>query len=102
MIPAISPPPLLPENEEKHLANERDVALMARVGQGDVDAFQALVEIHQHSVVGTISKMLGAPWEAGRSGAAGFPESLEISATLSAGRAVHDLALHDCSQSRLQ
>lgn len=64
MTPAISPACLLSESEKKLLANERDVALMARVGQGDVDAFQLLVEIHQHSVVGTISKMLGAPWEA--------------------------------------
>lgn len=64
MTPAISHPPLLPENEEKRLANQRDVALMARVGQGDVDAFQSLVEVHQHAVVGTISRMLGTPWEA--------------------------------------
>ena len=52
------------EQEEKHLANQRDIKLMSRIGEGDVNAFQTLVEIHQHSVVGTIAKMLGAPWEA--------------------------------------
>lgn len=37
---------------------------MSRIGEGDVNAFQTLVEIHQFSVIGTIAKMLGAPWEA--------------------------------------
>jgi RNA polymerase sigma-70 factor (ECF subfamily) len=36
-----------------------DIALMLRVKAGDMDAFEALVERHQHSVVGTVAKMLG-------------------------------------------
>lgn len=41
-----------------------DVALMRRVGQGDHDAFEALVTKHQHAVVGTVAKMLGNASEA--------------------------------------
>lgn len=36
-----------------------DHALMARIGQGDHQAFRELVERHQHAVVGTVAKMLG-------------------------------------------
>jgi len=43
---------------------EEDVALMLRVKEGDMDAFEALVERHQHSVVGTVAKMLGGESEA--------------------------------------
>ncbi len=32
---------------------------MQRVAQGDMDAFQALIEVHQARVVGTVAKMLG-------------------------------------------
>jgi len=38
-------------------SNDEDLALMAQVARGDDDAFRALVEKHQHAVVGTISKM---------------------------------------------
>jgi RNA polymerase sigma-70 factor (ECF subfamily) len=63
MTPTTLLPRLLSE-EEKLLANQRDIELMSKVGGGDVNAFHSLVEIHQRSVVGTIAKMLGAPWEA--------------------------------------
>ncbi|MFT6178894.1 MAG: RNA polymerase sigma-70 factor (ECF subfamily) [Paracoccaceae bacterium] len=38
-------------------ANEEDLALMARVKRGDEEAFRALVEKHQHAVIGTVAKM---------------------------------------------
>ncbi|MGB7837453.1 MAG: sigma-70 family RNA polymerase sigma factor [Terrimicrobiaceae bacterium] len=37
---------------------QQDVALMLRVKTGDLEAFEALVTRHQHSVVGTAAKML--------------------------------------------
>jgi RNA polymerase sigma-70 factor, ECF subfamily len=36
-----------------------DFSLMTRIGQGDHQAFRALVERHQNTVVGTVAKMLG-------------------------------------------
>ncbi len=58
-----------PETEEmtdKDLPpeEESDIALMLRAGQGDLSAFESLVERHQHAVIGTASKMLGNPSEA--------------------------------------
>lgn len=41
-----------------------DISLMLRSGQGDLAAFQILVERHQHAVIGTAAKMLGNPAEA--------------------------------------
>jgi RNA polymerase sigma-70 factor (ECF subfamily) len=41
-----------------------DVSLMLRVKSGDLEAFEALVTRHQHSVVGTAAKMLGGVAEA--------------------------------------
>ena len=41
-----------------------DVSLMLRVKGGDLEAFEALVLRHQHSVVGTAAKMLGGAGEA--------------------------------------
>jgi len=41
-----------------------DVALMLRVKEGDLEAFEALVLRHQHSVVGTAAKMLGSAADA--------------------------------------
>jgi len=41
-----------------------DLELMARVRDGDADAFTALVERHQHWVIGVVAKMLGSPNEA--------------------------------------
>jgi RNA polymerase sigma-70 factor, ECF subfamily len=43
---------------------DEDVALMLRVKTGDMEAFEALVERHQHTVVGTVAKMLGGESEA--------------------------------------
>lgn len=45
--------------EGKSLEDLDDIALMARTKRGDTDAFAVLVERHQHSVVGTVAKMLG-------------------------------------------
>lgn len=45
-------------------ANEHHVGLMLRVKEGDLSAFEELVEIHQHSVIGTVAKMLGSPNDA--------------------------------------
>lgn len=55
-------PPSPPDSPDDQAA--RDVELMLRVKQGDMEAFQALVEVHQHRVVGTIAKMLGDEAEA--------------------------------------
>ncbi|MBB5353111.1 RNA polymerase sigma-70 factor (ECF subfamily) [Haloferula luteola] len=44
--------------------NERDIALMARIAEGDEVAFRALVERHQNMVVGMIARMLNDPMEA--------------------------------------
>jgi len=41
-----------------------DIALMLRVKAGDMEAFELLVEKHQHSVVGTVARMLGGDAEA--------------------------------------
>lgn len=60
---SLCPPPDTID-EKKEQANQRDVELMARVGGGDVDAFQVLVETHQSAVIGTVAKMLGSPFEA--------------------------------------
>jgi RNA polymerase sigma-70 factor, ECF subfamily len=43
---------------------ERDLRLMLRIRNGDEDAFQELVETHQHRVVGTCARMLGDDAEA--------------------------------------
>lgn len=53
-----------PSEDEKREMNSRDVALMLRVKEGDVAAFEELVIIHQDSVMGTVAKMLGSPNEA--------------------------------------
>ncbi len=45
-------------------ANAQDVELMNRVRDGDIGAFEELVELHQRSVIGTVAKMLGNPSEA--------------------------------------
>jgi len=57
------PTPSDADEEEKRKAAERDVELMLRVRDGDIEAFEALVEIHQGAVVGTVAKMLGSPTE---------------------------------------
>ena len=42
---------------------EPEVGWMARIREGDMDAFRVLVETHQARVIGTISKMLGSDAE---------------------------------------
>ena len=42
---------------------EPEIGWMARIREGDVDAFRLLVEAHQARVIGTISKMLGTDAE---------------------------------------
>lgn len=41
-----------------------DFELMARIGEGDHEAFRELVERHQNTVIGTVAKMLGNPSDA--------------------------------------
>ena len=55
-------PVSMPEIQDEAAA--LDLALMLRIKGGDNDAFQELVEIHQHRVVGTVAKMLGDETEA--------------------------------------
>jgi RNA polymerase sigma-70 factor (ECF subfamily) len=43
---------------------EPEIGWMARIREGDVEAFRQLVETHQARVIGTISKMLGSDAEA--------------------------------------
>jgi RNA polymerase sigma-70 factor, ECF subfamily len=43
---------------------EPEIGWMARVREGDMEAFRLLVEMHQARVIGTISKMLGSDAEA--------------------------------------
>ncbi len=45
--------------QESNDGRDIDFALMARIGEGDHQAFRALVERHQHAVIGTVAKMLG-------------------------------------------
>ncbi|MEO8352998.1 MAG: sigma-70 family RNA polymerase sigma factor [Chthoniobacteraceae bacterium] len=48
-----------PSEPDDDSASAHDLALMQRVKSGDTEAFQELVEIHQHRVIGTVAKMLG-------------------------------------------
>lgn len=52
------------DEDAKRKANERDVGLMLMVREGDTEAFEQLIEIHQGAVIGTVAKMLGSPNEA--------------------------------------
>jgi len=53
-----------PEPSPAPQGDEDDFSLMDRVKTGDMTAFETLVERHQHSVVGTVAKMLGCANEA--------------------------------------
>lgn len=53
-----------PESSLADSDEASDVALMLRVRDGDLEAFEALVTRHQHSVVGTAAKMLGGAADA--------------------------------------
>jgi RNA polymerase sigma-70 factor, ECF subfamily len=57
--PQDEPEPSLADSDEAS-----DVALMLRVRDGDLEAFETLVRRHQHSVVGTAAKMLGGAADA--------------------------------------
>jgi len=57
-------PSPLDEEEAKIKSNEEDVALMLQVREGDVRAFERLIERHQYAILGTVAKMLGSPTEA--------------------------------------
>jgi RNA polymerase sigma-70 factor (ECF subfamily) len=63
---AASSPQDEPEPESSLADNDEasDVALMLRVRDGDLEAFETLVTRHQHSVVGTAAKMLGGTADA--------------------------------------
>jgi len=76
------PPPSETDDEaEKREANERDVALMRRVREGDMVAFEELVERHERAVVGTVAKMLG-----GSSDAEDIAQQVFVRVWKSAGR----------------
>ena len=53
--------PLTPADADE---SAYDHALMARIGEGDHQAFRRLVERHQNAVIGTVAKMLGNPTDA--------------------------------------
>jgi RNA polymerase sigma-70 factor, ECF subfamily len=63
---AASSPQDEPEPESSLAESDEadDVALMLRVRDGDLEAFETLVTRHQHSVVGTAAKMLGGAADA--------------------------------------
>ena len=54
----MSDPPTFPGDVSAEAAAQ-DLAWMARVKKGDVEAFRELIEAHQHRVIGTVAKMLG-------------------------------------------
>ncbi len=54
-----SPKPDPKPTEEDDGSNAEDVAYMLKVRDGDVPSFEALVEKHRSSVIGTIYRMLG-------------------------------------------
>lgn len=51
--------PTQAESDDERQANEYHVRLMMEVKQGDINAFEKIVEIHQGAVIGTVAKMLG-------------------------------------------
>jgi len=51
--------PTEPPSGQPNSVVHDDIALMLRVKTGDMEAFESLVEKHQHSVVGTVGRMLG-------------------------------------------
>lgn len=56
-----SPQPCPPTVDETagEGSDQESVELMLRVKEGDMKAFERLVEIHQRAVIGTVSRMLG-------------------------------------------
>lgn len=49
---------------ESDAAAAQDLAWMARVKNGDTEAFRELIETHQQRVIGTVAKMLGDEMDA--------------------------------------
>lgn len=54
----MTPEPSLPA-EAADEANAQDLRWMESIKQGDTEALRALIECHQHRIVGTVAKMLG-------------------------------------------
>lgn len=55
-----SPLPACPNQEASAFTDDSEnVRLMMRVKEGDVHAFERLVELHQNTVIGTATRMLG-------------------------------------------
>ncbi|NOY00133.1 MAG: sigma-70 family RNA polymerase sigma factor [Verrucomicrobia bacterium] len=52
------------ESGDNSQSNDHHVALMMKVKQGDIAAFEEIVEIHQGAVIGTVAKMLGGMGDA--------------------------------------
>ena len=65
-IPAMPPTPGSTDKADDPgvAENLRSIALMELIKEGDADAFQTLVEMHQTAVVGTVAKMLGGASDA--------------------------------------
>lgn len=61
-----SPPPPVSDGaaEEAFSDDEESVRLMLRVKDGDIRAFERLVDLHQNMVIGTACRMLGSPEDA--------------------------------------
>jgi len=62
-IPSVSDEERVADREKRE-SNDRDVRLMLLVKEGDIPAFEELVEVHQGPVIGTVAKMLGGASDA--------------------------------------
>ena len=51
---------MIPDSDLPDEANAQDLRWMERIKTGDDGAFRELVEAHQHRIIGTVAKMLGA------------------------------------------
>lgn len=57
-MPEWTPTPATPQPAVDASADEESVRLMLRVKEGDMRAFEQLVEMHQRAVIGTVARML--------------------------------------------
>ncbi len=57
-MPERTPTPTTYLPTPEHSADEENVRLMLRVREGDIRAFEQLVEMHQRGVIGTVARML--------------------------------------------
>ena len=69
------------ESDDDRQSNDYHVRLMLKVKEGDIAAFEEIVEIHQSAVIGTVAKMLG-----GASDAEDISQQVFIRVWKSAGR----------------